>query len=150
MTDMMSATVVWGTGKAAQPGRAAAGKTGTSQDFRDAWFLGFTAELVTGVWFGNDDSTPMQKVTGGSLPAQLWGRFMKRGLDGLPHRPLPGGGALLAQTSQDDSFGGFIGRILKGLTTEQPSAAPRPAKQNRPAARQADDRPFWEREDQRD
>src|SRR3546814_5217549 len=68
MGNMMAAAVVWGTGKAAQPGRAAAGKTGTSQDFRDAWFIGFTAELVTGVWFGNDDSTPMNKVTGGSLP----------------------------------------------------------------------------------
>src|SRR3546814_15815602 len=55
MGNMMAAAVVWGTGKAAQPGRAAAGKTGTSQDFRDAWFIGFTAELVTGVWFGKDD-----------------------------------------------------------------------------------------------
>src|SRR3546814_19582596 len=92
MVNIIAAAVVWCTGKAAQPGRAAAGKTGTSQDFRDAWFIGFTAELVTGVWFGNDDSTPMNKVTGGSLPAQLWGRVMRRGLEGLPQRPLPGGG----------------------------------------------------------
>src|SRR5690606_4139636 len=111
--------------KAAQPGRAAAGKTGTSQDFRDAWFVGFTAELVTGVWFGNDDATPMNKVTGGSLPAQLWGRVMRRGLKGLPPRPLPGGGSeLIAQNQQDDSIGGFIGRILQGLTSSEPSAAP--------------------------
>jgi penicillin-binding protein 1A len=151
MANMMSATVVWGTGKAAQPGRAAAGKTGTSQDFRDAWFIGFTAELVTGVWFGNDDSTPMDKVTGGTLPARLWGGVMKRGLDGLPQRPLPGGGELVAQTQQDDSIGGFIGRILKGLTSSEPSAAgQRPAAQNRPAAGQQGDRPFWQREDQRD
>ncbi|MGF1630474.1 MAG: transglycosylase domain-containing protein [Kiloniellaceae bacterium] len=151
MANMMSATVVWGTGKAAQPGREAAGKTGTSQDFRDAWFVGFTAELVTGVWFGNDDSTPMDKVTGGTLPARLWGSVMKRGLDGLPQRPLPGGGELVAQTQQDDSIGGFIGRILKGLTSSEPSATTqRPATQNRPAGRQQDDRPFWEREEQRD
>ena len=150
MSNMMSATVVWGTGKAAQPGRAAAGKTGTSQDFRDAWFIGFTAELVTGVWFGNDDSTPMDKVTGGSLPARLWGRVMRRGLDGLPQRPLPGGGALIAQTPQDDSISGFIGRILKGLGSEQPAAAPRPANPNAPAARRSGDRPFWQQEDQRD
>ncbi len=149
MANMMSATVVWGTGKAAQPGRAAAGKTGTSQDFRDAWFVGYTAELVTGVWFGNDDGAPMQKVTGGSLPARLWGRFMKRNLEGLPQRPLPGGGALVAQ-SQDDSIGGFIGRILKGLTAEKPAAAQRPAKPAAPAARKEDDKPFWKREDQRD
>ncbi len=150
MANMLSATVVWGTGKAAQPGRAAAGKTGTSQDFRDAWFVGYTAELVTGVWFGNDDGAPMEKVTGGSLPARLWGRVMTRGLEGLPQRPLPGGGAQVAQTAQDDSIGGFIGRILKGLGADQSSNAQRPANQNNPAARQQDDQPFWKREDQRD
>jgi penicillin-binding protein 1A len=152
MGNMMAATIVWGTGKAAQPGRAAAGKTGTSQDFRDGWFVGFTAELVTGVWFGNDDSTPMDKVTGGSLPAQLWGRVMRRGLDGLPQRPLPGGGGdLVAQAQQDDSIGGFIGRILKGLTSsEQSAAAPDRPAAARPAARQQDEKPFWQREDQRD
>lgn len=148
MANMMSATVVWGTGKAAQPGRAAAGKTGTSQDFRDAWFIGYTAELVTGVWFGNDDGAPMDKVTGGSLPAQLWGRTMTRALEGAPARPLPGGGELVAQ-SGDDSIGGFIGRILKGLTGEEPATAQRPSA---PAGRQADqdDKPFWKRESQRD
>lgn len=152
MVNMMSATVVWGSGKAAQPGRAAAGKTGTSQDFRDAWFIGFTAELVTGVWFGNDDSTPMDKVTGGSLPARLWGSVMKRGLEGLPQRPLPGGGELVAQNQQDDSIGGFIDRILKGLTSSSaPSGATqRPAAQNRPPARQEDDLPFWQQQEQRD
>jgi penicillin-binding protein 1A len=152
MGNMMAATIVWGTGKAAQPGRAAAGKTGTSQDFRDGWFVGFTAELVTGVWFGNDDSTPMDKVTGGSLPAQLWGRVMRRGLEGLPQRPLPGGGGdLVAQAQQDDSIGGFIGRILKGLTSsEQSAAAPDRPAAVRPAARQQDQKPFWQREDQRD
>ncbi|MGF1592317.1 MAG: transglycosylase domain-containing protein [Kiloniellaceae bacterium] len=151
MANMMSATVVWGTGKAAQPGRAAAGKTGTSQDFRDAWFVGFTAELVTGVWFGNDDSTPMERVTGGTLPAQLWGRVMKRGLDGLPQRPLPGGGAVVAEVAQDDSVGGFIGRILKSLTSDQPSSsAARPAAQNRPAASQTAPRNHFGGEEQRD
>ncbi|MEQ9607331.1 MAG: PBP1A family penicillin-binding protein [Kiloniellaceae bacterium] len=151
MSNMMSAVVVWGTGKAAQPGRAAAGKTGTSQDFRDAWFVGYTAELVTGVWFGNDDSTPMDKVSGGSLPALLWGRVMQRGLDGLPQRPLPGGGALIAQTeSQDDSIGGFIGRILKGLGAEQSAGTQRAPAQKSPSQQREADKPFWQREDQRD
>ena len=152
MSDMMSATVVWGTGKAAQPGRAAAGKTGTSQDFRDAWFVGFTAELVTGVWFGNDDSAPMDKVSGGTLPAQLWGRVMRRGLEGLPQRPLPGGGgALVAEARQDDSIGGFIDRILEGLgASSQSATAPRPATQNQPALRGDAEKPFWHREEQRD
>lgn len=150
MANMMSATVVWGTGKAAQPGRAAAGKTGTSQDFRDAWFVGYTAELVTGVWLGNDDGTPMDKVTGGSLPARLWGRVMTRGLEGLPQRPLPGGGELVAQTEKDESIGGFIGRILKGLTAEKPSEGAGAANQNSPGTRQQSEQPFWNREDQRD
>lgn len=149
MSNLMSAVVVWGTGKAAQPGRAAAGKTGTSQDFRDAWFVGYTAELVTGVWFGNDDGAPMDKVTGGALPARLWGQFMRRSLEGLPQRPLPGGGALVAR-QEDDSIGGFIGRILKGLTAEQPAAAQRPAETSAPPVGRQDEKPFWKREDQRD
>ncbi len=90
MLDILSATVAWGTGKAAQPGRPAAGKTGTSQDFRDAWFVGFTAELVAGVWLGNDDGRPMAKVTGGAAPARLWRAFMTKALVGAPVRPLPG------------------------------------------------------------
>ncbi|MGH6959477.1 MAG: transglycosylase domain-containing protein, partial [Dongiaceae bacterium] len=89
MLDLMSAVVDWGTGKAAKLRRPAAGKTGTGQDFRDAWFIGFTAELVTGVWIGNDDNTPMKKVTGGGLPAQLWHAFMAAALDEQPARPLP-------------------------------------------------------------
>jgi penicillin-binding protein 1A len=152
MSNMMSAVVVWGTGKAAQPGRAAAGKTGTSQDFRDAWFVGYTAELVTGVWFGNDDGKPMNKVTGGTLPARLWGRVMTRGLDGLPQRPLPGGGELVAQGPQDDSIGGFIGRILKGLTAEAPAQNSEPSAKKQPTSRKTttSEQPFWKREEQRD
>ena len=55
--------------------RPAAGKTGTTQDYRDAWFIGYTADLVAGVWLGNDDNTPMNKVTGGSLPAARLAQF---------------------------------------------------------------------------
>ncbi len=72
MLDVMTATVDWGTGKHAQIDRPVAGKTGTSQNFRDAWFIGLTAQLVTGVWVGNDDNKPMNKVTGGSLPVDIW------------------------------------------------------------------------------
>jgi hypothetical protein len=66
-----------------------AGKTGTSADFRDAWFVGFSPEFVTGVWVGNDDFTPMKKVTGGSLPAQIWSGFMRTALKNVPPAPLP-------------------------------------------------------------
>ena len=146
MANMMSATVVWGTGKAAQPGRAAAGKTGTSQDFRDAWFVGYTAELVTGVWFGNDDGKPMNKVTGGSLPAQLWGRTMTRALDGQPQQPLPGGGG--AAIAEAKGIGGFIGRILKGLTEDSSDTPQRQTTRATPETEKR--RPFWEGESQRD
>lgn len=78
--DVMAASISWGSGKAANPGREAAGKTGTSQDFRDAWFVGFTPDLVTGVWFGNDNGDPMKKVTGGSVPALTWKNFMTAAL----------------------------------------------------------------------
>jgi penicillin-binding protein 1A len=69
MTQMLVRTVTDGTGTAARlPQRPMGGKTGTSQDYRDAWFVGFTADLVTGVWIGNDDNTPMKRATGGGIP----------------------------------------------------------------------------------
>ncbi len=76
MTGLLETTIATGTGKAARLEKPVAGKTGTSQDFRDAWFVGFSGGLTAGVWFGNDDSKPMTKVTGGGLPARTWRRFM--------------------------------------------------------------------------
>ena len=76
MQDVLAAVIGWGTGRAADIGRPEGGKTGTANDYRDAWFVGFTAELVTGVWLGNDDNRPMTDVTGGRLPARLWASFM--------------------------------------------------------------------------
>ncbi|MEX2298417.1 MAG: transglycosylase domain-containing protein [Dongiaceae bacterium] len=93
MQDVLAAVIGWGSGKAADIGRPSGGKTGTGQDYRDAWFVGFTAELVTGVWFGNDDNRPMTEVTGGRLPARLWAAFMAPALEGEPVRPLPWGAA---------------------------------------------------------
>jgi penicillin-binding protein 1A len=99
MDAMMTETLTIGTAhKAALPGWPAAGKTGTSQDYRDAWFIGFTGHLVTGVWLGNDDGTPTKKVTGGSLPVAIWSRFMQSAHQGVPVANLPGasGGGLLS------------------------------------------------------
>jgi 1A family penicillin-binding protein len=76
MLDLMLATVRDGTGRAARIERPVAGKTGTTQDNRDAWFIGMTADAVIGVWVGNDDNSPMGNVSGGSLPASIWHDFM--------------------------------------------------------------------------
>ncbi|HYE47930.1 MAG TPA: PBP1A family penicillin-binding protein [Caulobacter sp.] len=73
---LMRGVVEQGTGQAANIGPQVFGKTGTSQDYRDAWFIGFAGDLVVGVWMGNDDNTPMKRVTGGSIPAQVWRDFM--------------------------------------------------------------------------
>jgi penicillin-binding protein 1A len=99
MNQMMRDTIRIGTARRAElPGWPVAGKTGTSQDFRDAWFVGFTGRLVTGVWFGNDDSSPTKKLTGGSLPVEAWSRFMKAAHQGMPVVDLPGASAPLPFT----------------------------------------------------
>jgi len=90
MNTMMRETLASGTARKAElPGWPAAGKTGTSQDFRDAWFVGYTSQLVTGVWFGNDDASPTKKATGGGLPVEVWSRFMKAAHQGIPVADLP-------------------------------------------------------------
>lgn len=95
LTRMMMGVLEFGTGKSARLDRPAAGKTGTTQDYHDAWFMGFTADVVTGVWMGNDDGDDMKKITGGKLPAQLWKLVMtdlERGQpvrDLLPFQPPP-------------------------------------------------------------
>ncbi len=103
MNDMMRQTLLIGTARKAElPGWPAAGKTGTSQDFRDAWFIGYTANLVTGVWLGNDDSSPTKKATGGGLPVEIWTRFMNAAHQGVTPVPLPDSqpGGLLTTIAQ--------------------------------------------------
>ena len=91
VTGLMEATVKTGTGRAAGLGeRPSGGKTGTTQDYRDAWFVGFTADFVCGVWVGNDNNSPMRKATGGTLPAEIFHGFMEDAEQGLPIRPLAG------------------------------------------------------------
>ncbi len=86
---MLYGVITEGTGRAAALiGHEAAGKTGTTQDYHDAWFVGFTADYVAGVWVGNDDSSPMKTVTGGSLPAAIWHDVMSAAERKLPATPL--------------------------------------------------------------
>jgi len=89
MLDMLAATVNQGTGRAARLSVPAFGKTGTSQDYRDALFIGFAGDLVVGVWVGNDDNAPLKNVTGGGLPARIWRDFMSQAVKGAGPRPKP-------------------------------------------------------------
>jgi penicillin-binding protein 1A len=110
----------------------AAGKTGTSQDFRDAWFIGYTANLVTGVWLGNDDNSPTRKATGGGLPVEVWTRFMRAAHQGVPVAALPGpqAGGFFSNVAQATLQAGAVSPAPASLATAPGatrSAAPRAA-----------------------
>ena len=116
MNAMMRQTIAEGTATKAAFNWPAAGKTGTSQKSRDAWFVGYTANLTTGVWFGNDDGAPMKKVTGGALPALAWHEFMVAAHEGVPIAALPGG--------WKSATGGFVPPDpLAGVDAEDPVAS---------------------------
>jgi len=90
MNRMMRGVIVEGTGKAVQFDWPIAGKSGTSQGFRDGWFVGYSRDYVLGVWMGNDNERAMKQVSGGSLPAELWGTIMRRAHRGHVPKPLIG------------------------------------------------------------
>ncbi len=120
---MMSQVVENGTAKRARiPGLEIAAKTGTTQAARDAWFLGFSADYVTGVWMGNDDNSPLTGVTGGGLPAEIWRETMLRIHKDLPVRPLPMIQVaelpvvqLAPQIGNGQNNGNFIDQLLQDL-----------------------------------
>jgi penicillin-binding protein 1A len=131
MLDVMAATVENGTGRKAKIDRPVYGKTGTSQNFRDAWFIGLTSDLVTGVWVGNDDNAPMDKVTGGTLPVTIWHDFMAPALSSRPiadvQRP---GGDVIAAAAAPEPEGSWLTELLTGSggnSNSKPSK-PKPAK----------------------
>ena len=98
MLDSLQAVVESGTGKAARVnGLAVGGKTGTSQDYRDAWFVGLTPDMIVGVWVGNDDNAPMNKVTGGDIPARVFHDFVERAQKVLKGRKRPAPSAARAE-----------------------------------------------------
>ena len=139
MDQMLAGVIAHGTGRAAQLDRPAAGKTGTTQDFHDAWFMGFTADLVAGVWLGNDDNAPMNHVTGGSLPAKTWHVFMAQATQGMPVRPLPaapeqglGTQVAAAGRSAGTWLTGLLHQIFGGDSAPQ---RPAPVQQRQPVYR---------------
>ena len=155
MNAMLFEVVQSGTGRAAAlRGREVAGKTGTSADYRDAWFVGYSPELVAGVWVGNDDSMPTKRVTGGGLPAQIWGSFMVTALKGQRPTPLPRAEPLyeplIAEAEDEAVSDGFfdrVGRLLDRLIGERRAPLPEPA---RPQAREPEPRYGAQQDDPRD
>jgi penicillin-binding protein 1A len=117
MTAMLETTLDRGTGREASLRRFVAGKTGTSSEYRDAWFVGFTDALVVGVWVGNDDGRSMARVTGGSLPARIFREFILRAQGDLPFRPDPAP-PKPREAPVIDAIGDLVGdlvRSIKGL-----------------------------------
>ncbi len=134
MNAMMHEVFVSGTAKKGDiPGWDLAGKTGTSQDFRDAWVIGFSGTLVTGVWLGNDDGEPTKKVSGGNLPVEIWNRVMSAALRGDKPVPLPGAARWRRSTAvasanpapaEPPSLGGLIDDLVGG--GQPPARQPAP------------------------
>jgi len=127
-------------GRAKVGGYDIAGKTGTTSDYKDAWFVGYTGNFVAAVWVGKDDNTPMKRVTGGAAPAEIWRAFMTQALPRIQSQPIPGGDAPAATPATGDA----IGDVLSGDTAapaavapESPDPTPPPARAPRP-----DDAPF--------
>jgi len=162
MNYMLQATVEMGTGtRAALAGWPAAGKTGTSQNFRDAWFIGYTANLTAGVWVGNDTDAPTKHASGANVPAEIWSKFMTKAHQGVPVQQLPGTDlvAYLMQqpppgAQQPGGYNGLVAvspeeqaaneqRMRNCILNRTPGCAALPAQQ--PAAQPQRRRGFFER-----
>jgi penicillin-binding protein 1A len=122
LTSLMTGVVQYGTGRGAAIGRPMAGKTGTSSDYRDAWFVGFTAHQTLGVWVGNDNNQPMKKVTGGGIPARIWRDTMNAAEQGHAPADLSLPSTIMADPVQ--SLLNMIGRDTEAPPADAPDAAP--------------------------
>jgi penicillin-binding protein 1A len=126
LSQMMRGVIDFGTGQRAKLPVPASGKTGTSQESRDAWFVGFSEQAAAAVWLGNDDNSPMKNVTGGSFPAQIWRDVMAD----IPARynsanyqtydlpsMTPASGSESESSSDSSGFSNLMGRLLKGASS---------------------------------
>jgi penicillin-binding protein 1A len=134
MMRLLEAVVTEGTGRAARLDRRSAGKTGTTDDYRDAWFVGFTSDIVVGVWVGNDDNSPMDRVAGGDIPAKIWHDFVTQAepIVATLHAPAP------ATAAPNGSNAAVSAQTLPPGTPVQPppANAVHPAALSQPAAQQ--------------
>lgn len=132
MNQMMREVVAAGTGTRAKvAGYDIAGKTGTTSDYKDAWFVGYTGGFVTAVWTGKDDNTPMKRVTGGGAPAEIWRTFMSAALPRLKATPIPGGVVEPPPVAPTDPIGDLIdpAPTPEGPAAETPAGTAPPADQ---------------------
>ncbi|WP_343699707.1 penicillin-binding protein 1A [Caulobacter sp.] len=132
MNQMMRQVVASGTGARAKvSGYDVAGKTGTTSDYKDAWFVGYTGGFVTAVWTGKDDNTPMKRVTGGGAPAEIWRTFMAAALPRLKATPIPGGIVEPPPVATEDPIGDLINPepTPEGPAAETPAGTPPPVDQ---------------------
>jgi penicillin-binding protein 1A len=136
MIQLMRQVLVSGTGVRAQiPGRDLAGKTGTTSDYHDAWFVGYTGGFTAAVWTGRDDDTPMKRVTGGLTPAEIWRMFMIAALPRLDVQPIPGASPPPALGQPGDLIGNLIDQ--PGDSAAPPATSP----QSQPGAAPATNEP---------
>jgi penicillin-binding protein 1A len=116
-----------GTGTRARvAGYDIAGKTGTTSDYRDAWFVGYTGGFVTAVWVGKDNNKPMKSITGGNVPAGIWHDFMSAALPRLAARPIPGDQVPGATNPISDAIGDLLSGIGIGPRQEPTPETPQP------------------------